>query len=167
MWMLADLSKKDRKWRGIAFYICRDRDLADDLTNDMYLKMHDCGRRFCEINEWYVYITIKNLYLHHIRRANRDQGIVQAVSEFAEADPLDDRKMMNHALNELNVFDREILLQTSERSLRKAAKYLNQLSDGDGEPKKVFSARSLHYMKHNALEKLRETETIKNEKTKR
>jgi len=38
--------------------------LADDLVNDMYLKLYDCKK---EINDFYVIRTIKNLFLDSIK----------------------------------------------------------------------------------------------------
>ena len=43
--MVEQLSKKDAYWRKIAFNICKDKSTADDLVNDMYLKLYDCKKR--------------------------------------------------------------------------------------------------------------------------
>ena len=39
--MLLELSKKDKKWRHIALKLCGNKDLADDIVQEMYLKLHD------------------------------------------------------------------------------------------------------------------------------
>jgi DNA-directed RNA polymerase specialized sigma24 family protein len=39
--VLEELSKKDEYWRQIAFKICKDKYLADDLVNEMYLKLYN------------------------------------------------------------------------------------------------------------------------------
>ena len=37
--ILAELAKKDAQWRKMAFQICKDKDLADELVQEMYLKL--------------------------------------------------------------------------------------------------------------------------------
>lgn len=65
--MLEILAQKDALWRKIAFKICKDRMLADDLVSEMYLKLSNCTK---EINDFYVIRTIRNLFLDHIKSKN-------------------------------------------------------------------------------------------------
>lgn len=62
--MLEILAQKDALWRKIAFKICKDRMLADDLVSEMYLKLANCTK---EINDFYVIVTIKNSFLSEIK----------------------------------------------------------------------------------------------------
>lgn len=62
--MLEILAKKDAYWRKVALNICKDKMLADDLVSEMYLKLANCTK---EINDFYVIITIKNLFLSEIK----------------------------------------------------------------------------------------------------
>lgn len=70
--MLEELSKKDFYWRKIAFNICKDKMLADDLVGDMYLKLFDCEK---QINDFYVIIVIRNLFLDHIKKSKQNVSI--------------------------------------------------------------------------------------------
>jgi hypothetical protein len=63
--MLELLCKKDDFWRRVAFNICKDKTLADDLVQEMYIKLSDCTK---EINDFYVIITIKNIFLNHLKK---------------------------------------------------------------------------------------------------
>lgn len=159
--MLEQLSKRDEHWRKIAFSICKNKQLADDLTNDMYIYFSD---KNIEVTDWYVYRKIKNLYLNHLRDKKEYCFIESDISIFIELygnannDVTEQRKIINNALNELDYYDRELLLHTSERSLRDNEKYLNEL-DPDGKP---LTVRVIRYARINALEKLKNTETIKN-----
>lgn len=63
--MLEELAKKDNYWRKIALKICRNKMLADDLVNDMYLILANNKK---EINDFYVIVTIKNLFLQHLKK---------------------------------------------------------------------------------------------------
>ena len=62
--MLEILAQKDALWRKIAFKICKDRMLADDLVSEMYLKLSNYTK---EINDFYVIVTIKNIFLSEIK----------------------------------------------------------------------------------------------------
>jgi len=62
--MLEQLAKKDTYWRKIALKICNNKMLADDLVNDMYLALNNCNK---EINDFYVIVTIKNLFLQELK----------------------------------------------------------------------------------------------------
>ncbi len=42
--ILESLSKKDKYWRQIAFNICKDKSLADDLVQEMYLRRYENDR---------------------------------------------------------------------------------------------------------------------------
>ncbi len=63
--MLEQLAKKDTQWRKIAYNICKDKSLADDLVQDMYLKLCESKK---EINDFYVIIVLRNLFLDHIKQ---------------------------------------------------------------------------------------------------
>ena len=63
--MLETLCLKDKYWREIAFKICKDRMLADDLVSEMYLKLKDCKK---EINDFYVIGTIQSIFIDEIRK---------------------------------------------------------------------------------------------------
>jgi RNA polymerase sigma factor (sigma-70 family) len=62
------LAKKDAYWRKIALNICKDKELADDLVQDMYIKLIDCKK---QINDFYVVIVIRNLFLDHIKQTKK------------------------------------------------------------------------------------------------
>mgnify|MGYP000992851106 FL=1 len=58
--ILKELSDHDKKWREIALNITKgDKDLADDLTQQMYLKLMN----YKKFNVYFVAVTLKNLYL--------------------------------------------------------------------------------------------------------
>ena len=145
--MLEELSKHHDKWRSIAFKICNNNTLADDLTQDMYIKLHETNKTFEEINEWYVWVTIKNLYLNHIKKREKEISIELF---YNIEDVVDDKQLLKRrveihdALNKLDLWDREILIHTSEKSLRKLSQETN------------ISVNTLFHSKKNALEKLKQ-----------
>lgn len=115
--MLEELSKKDKQWRIFALYICKDKQLADDIVNDMYLKLI----YKTNINDYYVFRTIKNVFLDYIRLEKKIQTIsIDLLSELISQDneATEQRHEVNEALKQLTFFEREILLHTHEKSLR-------------------------------------------------
>ena len=53
--MLEKLAKRNDDWRNLAYRVCGDYDLAQDLVQQMYLKLKD----YKVVNEAMVAITIK------------------------------------------------------------------------------------------------------------
>lgn len=145
--MLKELSKQDKRWRQIAYKICKDKQLADDLVQEMYLKLYD--KKYDKINEWFIWVTIKNIYLNIIKQKRYKHEIsielFYNIEDLKSDDViLEKRKQINDALDALDLWDREILLQTSEKSLR-------DLSEETG-----LTVSTLHYNKKIALKKLKD-----------
>ena len=113
--MLEELSKKDKQWRIFALYICKDKQLADDIVNDMYLKLMDK----VSVNDYYVFRTIKTTFLDYIK-ANSNTISIDLFPDFAifDNETTTERHEVNEALKKLSFFEREILLHTHEKSLR-------------------------------------------------
>jgi len=88
--MLEELCKNHDKWVRMAQSICGNRDKANDLTQDMYLKLHNSTQ---EINEWYVYRTIKSIFIDEIR-ANKNQTFVE-IDNLAVIDETADHNQNN------------------------------------------------------------------------
>ena len=63
--MLDELCKRDSEWRKLATHICGDAYLADDLVQEMYLKLLNKKK---EVNTSYIYITLRSIYIDHLRK---------------------------------------------------------------------------------------------------
>jgi len=62
--ILEELAKKDAQWRKMAFQICKDKDLADELVQDMYLKLYQNTNL---IKEGYIYTVLRNLFYDYTK----------------------------------------------------------------------------------------------------
>ena len=62
--MLEKLAKRNDDWRNLAYRICGDYDLAQDLVQDMYLKLEKSNFK----SDWFVINTMRNLYVDKIRK---------------------------------------------------------------------------------------------------
>ncbi len=124
--MLEKLALKDTQWRNIAYSICKDRMLADDLTQEMYLRLMHIDK---EINDFYVILTIKNLYIDYLKQQSKtipldklDFSFETKINDFSLTDR---EKQILNDFNNLKFYEREIIELASEKSLRKIAKEYN------------------------------------------
>jgi DNA-directed RNA polymerase specialized sigma24 family protein len=62
--ILEELAKKDAVWRKMAFQICKDKDLADELVQEMYLKLYQNTNL---IKEGYIYTVLRNLFYDYTK----------------------------------------------------------------------------------------------------
>lgn len=118
--MLEKLAIKDKQWRQIAFKICKDKMWADDLVNEMYLKLANNTK---EINDFYVIVTIKNLFLQEIK--NKKTVCIDNFYNFttnADFEP-DDKQL--EVLQNVYWVAKEYILMNETKSLREMAKELN------------------------------------------
>ena len=73
--MLDKLSKHHNLWVNMVIKMGADKDLASDIVQDMYLRLHKLvtnEERIMhgnEINRYFVYVTLKNMYLSHLKGA--------------------------------------------------------------------------------------------------
>jgi len=63
--ILEELAKKDAPWRKMAFQICKDKDLADELVQEMYLKLYQNTNL---IKEGYIYTVLRNLFYDYAKQ---------------------------------------------------------------------------------------------------
>lgn len=118
--MLEELAKKDLYWRKIAYNICKDKYLADDLVNEMYLKLHDCKK---QINDFYVIITIRNIFIDLTKQKKQislDSILEPKTNETFE---IDDNEL--NLINSLKWWERELIELSYDNSLRELAFKLN------------------------------------------
>lgn len=75
--MLDRLSKKHNLWLKMLINLGCDNDIAEDIVQEMYIRLHDrvddIDRILIndEINTYFVYITLRNLFISHIRSTNK------------------------------------------------------------------------------------------------
>ena len=67
--ILKELSKHNDKWKQIAFNICKDYDLAQDLVQLMYLKLKDREK----FNDSFVTTALYYLWKDHLKKRKEDR----------------------------------------------------------------------------------------------
>lgn len=79
--ILAELAKKDAVWRKMAFQICKDKDLADELVQEMYLKLYNNTNL---IKDGYIYTVLRNLFYDYTKQQK------DLIVDFSNIEILDD-----------------------------------------------------------------------------
>lgn len=118
--MLEELAKKDKYWRGVAFNICKDKSLADDLVNDMYLKLCDSEK---QINDFYVIIVIRNLFIDHTKQ--RRLIPIDSLYNLSDKETFEIDDNDKDLIDSLKWWERELIEMSYDNSLRELATKLN------------------------------------------
>lgn len=63
--MLEKLAKNHSKWLAIAYKICGCKDNANDIVQDMYIKMYELGK---EVDEGYIYFVLRSIFIDSKRK---------------------------------------------------------------------------------------------------
>ena len=122
--ILEELSKKDKQWRKAAYVICKDKMIADDLVQEMYLKLMNRTNW----NDYFVFITLRNLFLDYLRK-QKDVRLEELhyIEDRTEAfEPDDEELKILEEFYKLDWIKQELLLERSTgESLRDIEKKYN------------------------------------------
>jgi RNA polymerase sigma factor (sigma-70 family) len=122
--MLERLSKRNEEWRNLAYRICGNYDHAQDLVQQMYLKLADYKR----VNDAMVAITIKNLWLDLLKKKNREVGIDSFHSlPYGENtfEPSDKQIEYLNRFDELPMVQKELIQESFDKSTREIGREFN------------------------------------------
>lgn len=124
--MLEELAKKDKYWRQTALYICKDKSLADDLVQEMYIKLANVEK---QINDFYVILTIKNLFLDICKKKKKEISYSDlSFLDFSKDtyEPDDNDKFVLDLINEYSEWWQiELLEMSNDHSLRELEQRYN------------------------------------------
>jgi len=122
--MLERLSKRNEEWRNLAYRICGNYDHAQDLVQQMYLKLADYKR----VNDAMVAITIKNLWLDLLKKKNREVGINSFHSlSYGENtfEPSDKQIEYLNRFDDLPMVQKELIQESFDKSTREIGREFN------------------------------------------
>ena len=122
--MLERLSKRNNDWRNLAYRICGNYDHAQDLVQQMYLKLADYKR----VNDAMVAITIKNLWLDLLKKKNREVGIDSFHSlPYGENtfEPSDKQIEYLNRFDDLPMVQKELIQESFDKSTREIGREFN------------------------------------------
>lgn len=143
MVVLERISKKDKLWRSIAFSICKDKDVADELVQNMYLRILECNIEDEKATDIFVRVVLYNLFKDmnkkpkyknefsysfndcYIESKESDKGLVNCYNKLIDTqdhgDYLDCDLHIIDKINKLSLEDRNLLELNYNYSLRELA----------------------------------------------
>jgi len=74
--MLEKLVKHQEKLLQVAYNFTGDLDTANDILQDAYIKIHESGKRYEDVNDAYLYFTIKSVWLDTNKKSLTKNRIV-------------------------------------------------------------------------------------------
>ena len=119
--MLEELCKRDKDWRRMAFHICKSKDIADDIVQDMYIKFSNYNK---SLNEYYIFFALKSIFLDYLRKEKTKVELNENLSNFDEYDFEQDKikELALEKVKQLPYFEKELLTVTQEISQRQLAR---------------------------------------------
>ena len=123
--MLEELARKDKLWRKIAYSLCRDKMLADDLTQEMYLRFHRNPKE--RATNSYVAFVISSVFFNYLKERKNI-----SLSEFyylechdKPFEPTDKQQQILDKLEDIEWWKLELIDESYDRSYREIANVLN------------------------------------------
>lgn len=65
--IIHELAKKDAQWRKMALQICKSKDLADELVQNMYIKLSE---RTIPVSDGYIFVTLRSLFYDSLKNSD-------------------------------------------------------------------------------------------------
>ena len=111
--LLDKLVKDDARWRMVALKLCGNKEMADDLVQDMYLKVAE----YKSINASFVYKTIKSLFLLSFRNKRLEslENYYNISNRDSTFEPDDYQQSVLDKFNELYWIDQELIIESYDR----------------------------------------------------
>ena len=122
--MLLELSKRDLEWRKIALKICNNKQTADEIVQEMYMKID--GIQPKTINTSYVSFCMYHIFIDMVRRSKRSCEISDIIKRVIPSDGINDEEYeILNKFHKLPWYQSELILESQGKSLRKLEKELN------------------------------------------
>ncbi len=126
--MLEELAKKDKRWREVALNICKCKDLADEIVNQMYLRIYDKNPDKEKLTEWYIITTLRNLFLDHCKQRKyiSIETLYHLPDEQTDKTFSDEEiSLIVKASKKLKWWQQQLLIESYDKSLRQVQQEFN------------------------------------------
>lgn len=151
--MLEHLSKDDTKWRDIAYKICGNKDLSNELVQEMYIKVLKQDKTWEDIEKrvsGYVFFVLKNLFKDYCKKKkdvsiNGFHNIEDNQNIF---NPTDSELEILKQIDDLDWKQKFLLEQYYDKSLRQIAKEFPLVNYAYAY-RQIKEARSIVLKEHN------------------
>ena len=121
--ILHEISLKDKEWRSFAYSLTKDKEKADDLVQEMYLRIYSkCQNK--KLTDLYIIRTIKNMFYNSCTKKKTEvYELNEQIKYLDHNDIIDDHnfKILEKA-KKLKPIEQELLSMTYDYPLRAIAK---------------------------------------------
>lgn len=124
--MIEQLAQRDSEWRKMSLHICKDKDLADELVQEMYIKSVDFKNVKNITN--YVFFVLKNLYYDSLKSKDIcvDNFNIFAIIDEDYQEPSNDfyltEKEFKLLLKDLTWYERTMYLKSEQYGQRELSR---------------------------------------------
>lgn len=121
--MLKQLAVNDVLWRKISFRICKDKDTADEMTQEMYLRFE----KLKSDDPKYIYSILRNIYYDTFRTKEiceddfNKYNLPEEVNDIGK-DFFKTKEEFEELLEPLNWFEKKIYQLSNEHGQRKLSR---------------------------------------------
>ena len=162
---LQEIAAFDSKWRGIALRITKNKAQADDIVQEMYLKL---ANKEEEVNDYYITLTLESVFIDYHKKfgmppSYESQEIEDYEFQSNEGifEATDEEQQLLDKIDNLSYTQKELLAETYDRSIRQISKEYNisrmyvhrqikkAVEEVLGEDLHLYSNSSLKYLKTN------------------
>ena len=114
---LERLSKENDKWQRISLKICGNKQTAQDVLQDAYIKMASVEK---EMPDYYFAVVIKNTFLNHIKKQNKTKvcELEYIEDNNKHFEPTDKEQQLINRFNKIDWVQQELILESYNLSLR-------------------------------------------------
>jgi DNA-directed RNA polymerase specialized sigma24 family protein len=124
--VIETLAQRDSEWRKMSLHICKDKDLADELVQEMYIKSLDFKNVKNITN--YIFFVLKNLYYDSLKSKDIcvDNFNIFAIIDEDYQEPANDfyltEKEFKLLLKDLTWYERTMYLKSEQYGQRELSR---------------------------------------------
>lgn len=126
---LQEIAEFDSKWRSIALKITKNEAHADDIVQEMYLKLADKEE---EVTDYYITLTLKSIFIDNYRKKINRINYTGQLEQYNEVEDTsdgfeatDEEQELLDRIDKLSYTQKELLSEAYDRSLREIGETYN------------------------------------------
>lgn len=123
---IQEASKKDKLWRSYALKVTGNKNDADEIVQEMYIKLTKVKK---EVNDFYILLMIKSIFLDQKKKKKRiiymEDGFLQTFFREENFEINDEQKKAIDRFDKLPFHQKELILESYDKSLRAIEKEFN------------------------------------------
>jgi len=120
------ISKKDHIWRAYALKLTGDKNTADDLVQDMYLKIYNVK---ADLNDSYIFTALRFIFYDKIKRKDilcfPEDWFFSEVKALENFEIDDNQKCIIDRFEKLPFHQKQLIIESQNKSLRQIQKEFN------------------------------------------